>query len=181
MPESSPTVRPSASLRPRRQWPGVMIGLLLGLSLGACGFEPVYAPGGGSVAAALRTVSVDQPAGRIGQAMRLAILDGIGDRETGIRPQYRLRSQMKVTNERVAIQADESAARVNVTVDVSWQLQDAAGLETIEQGQVRRTVAYNVVADTFASLVGQRDAERLAGQQVGEAIRTRLLLAFRER
>ncbi|WP_281019255.1 MULTISPECIES: hypothetical protein [unclassified Minwuia] len=156
---------------------------LLGLVLvcAACGFEPVYAPGGGSVADSLRTVSVDQPPGRIGQAMRLAILYGIGDRQSGIQPKYRLRSQMRTDTERVAIQADESAARVNVIVNVSWQLQDAAGLTTYETGQVRRTVAYNVVADTFATLVGQRDAERLAGKQVGEAIRTRLLLALRDR
>lgn len=158
-----------------------LLALGLGLAITACGFEPVYAPGGGSLASSLRSVSVDQPQGRIGQAMRLAILDGIGDRQSGIQPKYRLRSQMTTDTERVAIQADESAARVNVIVDVAWQLQDAAGLTTYASGQVRRTVAYNVVADTFATLVGERDAQRLAGKQVGEAIRTRLLLALRDR
>ncbi|MDF1734727.1 MAG: hypothetical protein P1U37_05535 [Minwuia sp.] len=158
-----------------------VLALGLTLALAACGFEPVYAPEGGSLASSLRAVSVDQPPGRIGQAMRLAILDGIGDRQTGIAPRYRLRSQLKTSTERVAIQVDESAARINVIVDVAWQLQDAAGLTTYDQGQVRRTVAYNVVADTFASLMGQRDAERLAGKQAGEAIRTRLLLALRDR
>lgn len=158
-----------------------LLALGLGLAITACGFEPVYAPGGGSLASSLRSVSVDQPQGRIGQAMRLAILDGIGDRQNGIQPRYRLRSQMTTDTERVAIQADESAARVNVIVDVAWQLQDAAGLTTYASGQVRRTVAYNVVADTFATLVGERDAQLLAGKQVGEAIRTRLLLALRDR
>lgn len=157
-----------------------LLGLLLTV-VAACGFEPVYAPNGGALSTALREVSIEQPPGRVGQAIRLAILDGIGDRERGIQPRYFLRTQMKVSTERVAIQADESAARINVIVDVNWQLQDSGGQTTFEQGQVRRTVAYNVVADTYATLVGQRDAERLAGQQVGEAIRTRLLLALRDK
>ena len=44
-----------------------LLGLVLALA--ACGFEPVYAPGGGSLASSLRSVSVDQPSGRIGQAI----------------------------------------------------------------------------------------------------------------
>lgn len=156
-------------------------GMALLLCVSACGFEPVYAPGGGRIAGELAAVVVEQPSGPVGQAMRLAILDGIGDRNTGIRPQYRLRTKLDVVKERVAIQVDESAARVNVTVTATWSLLDAAGLTLLDSGDIRRSVAYNVVDDTFASLMAERDAERLSGQEVGQAIRTRLLLALRDR
>ncbi|MDF1722100.1 MAG: hypothetical protein P1U65_15620 [Minwuia sp.] len=165
---------------PARRWL-LTAGMTLLLALSACGFEPIYAPSGGRLSAELAAVVVEQPPGAVGQAMRLAILDGIGDRNTGIQPRYRLRTKLLVDKERVAIQADESAARINVTVNASWTLLDAAGLTTLDAGDIRRTVAYNVVDDSFASLMAERDAERLAGRETGQAIRTRLLLALREK
>lgn len=190
MHDPSPKARMLTARRPDRSgWPDatgarrllLSAGMAVLLAMSACGFEPVYAPGGGRISTELAAVVVEQPPGSVGQAMRLAILDGIGDRNTGVRPQYRLRTRLEVEKERVAIQVDESAARVNVTVTATWSLLDAAGLTTLDSGDIRRSVAYNVVDDTFASLMAERDAERLAGQEVGQAIRTRLLLALRDR
>ncbi len=190
-PDRSDTSAVSAATRSADRWPALrhflaavhmaLAGMTLLLLVSACGFEPVYAPGGGRIAGALSGVVVEQPPGRVGQAMRLAILDGIGDRSTGKQPEYRLRTKLIVEKERVAIQVDESAARVNVTVTATWVLLDAAGLTRLDGGDIRRSVAYNVVNDTFATLMAERDAERLAGQEAGQAIRTRLLLALRDR
>ncbi|MEC9347592.1 MAG: hypothetical protein VYB54_15310 [Pseudomonadota bacterium] len=157
---------------------GALAALLL-LALSACGFEPVYKPGG-RLETALARVSVEPLSGRTGQAVRNAILDEIGASDRVRDPLWRLSVTVSDTRERVAIQADETAARVNVTVSSDWVLR-AAGPEgqVVDRGTVRRTVAYNVVNDQYATTIAERDAARQAGAAVGQAIRTRLLLAVR--
>lgn len=163
----------------RTRRPGALAALLaLALALAACGFEPLYRPGG-QLDAALSRVSVEPVPGRVGQAVRNAVLDEIGAADRVRDPAWRLRIAVTDERERVAIQADETAARVNVTVAGTWSLLSAADGSVVDKGAVRRTVAYNVVNDQYATTIAERDALRQAGAAVGQAIRTRLLLAVR--
>jgi len=155
-------------------------GLLLGL-LAACGFEPVYQTGG-ALEQRLSQVHVVPQASRIGFATRNALLNAIQAPDHPVRPAYRLELTVTGDRERLGIEADETASRIHVVLQTSWTLKQLGeDSKVIDRGNVRRIVPYNVVDDDYASLIAERDAEELAGRMTGEAIRTRLLLLFRER
>lgn len=153
--------------------------LLLGW-LAACGFEPVYAPGG-KLDERLSRIYVDSVDNRVGQATRNALLDAIGAPDNPAKPTHRLSMTIVTDRERSGIQADETASRINVIVTTTWRLRLLDQEETVVgSGSVTRAVPFNVVDDDYASLIAERDAEKLAGRLSGEALRTRLLLLLRK-
>lgn len=168
-----------SSSKARRGRAGRRLAVLALLALGACGFQPVYAPGGGELAQELATVRVEQPEDRTEQHVRNAVLDALGTSDRPARTEYLLRLRVNRATEGLALQEDETAARVNVTVTGRWELATPDGRTVMEQGSVRRTVAYEVVDDDFASLMAERNAIEQAAMAVGQAIRTRLILALR--
>lgn len=156
------------------------IGLLAAL-LAGCGFEPVY-QSGGALEQRLAQVHVVPQDSRIGFATRNALLDAIQAPDKPAQPAYRLALNVSGDRERLGIEADETASRINVVLDTTWTLtQLGEESKVIDRGSIRRVVPYNVVDDNYASLIAERDAEVLAGRMTGEAIRTRLLLLLRDR
>jgi LPS-assembly lipoprotein len=154
--------------------------LLLAGWLSACGFEPVYAPGG-NLEERLSQIHVDSIDSRVGQAARNALLDAIGAPDRPARATHRLSMKIVADRARGGIQADETASRINVIVTTSWQLRLNDIEETVVgSGSITRAVPFNVVDDDYASLIAGRDAERLAGRLSGEALRTRLLLLLQK-
>lgn len=154
--------------------------LLLAFGLASCGFEPVYAPGG-KLDERLSRIYVDDVDDRVGLATRNALLDAIGAPDRPARPTHRLTMTIVSDRERSGIQADETASRINVILTTTWQLKllDDEGT-VVGSGSETRAVPYNVVDDDYASLIAERDAEKLAGRLSGEAVRTRLLLLLRK-
>ncbi|WP_417519880.1 hypothetical protein [Minwuia sp.] len=154
----------------------VLAGLL---ALGACGFEPVYKPGG-DLQQKLADVYVDPLDSRVGQATRDAILNAIAAPDRNPDAKYRLTLIVEETRENVGIQSDETASRINVGLNTVWKLArvDVEGT-LLGSGSVRRVVPLNVVDDDFASLIATRDAEKLVGRLTGEAVRQRVLLLLR--
>jgi LPS-assembly lipoprotein len=158
----------------------IAIGLLLAGWLTACGFEPVYAPNGG-LDERLTRIHVDAVDSRVGQATRNALLDAIAAPDRPSKPTHRLTMKIVSDRERSGIQADETASRINVILTTSWRLTLLDIEETlVGSGSLTRAVPYNVVDDDYASLIAERDAEKLAGRLSGEALRTRLLLLLRK-
>lgn len=154
--------------------------LLVAGLLTACGFEPVYKPRG-QLQERLDTVYVEPVDTRIGQATRNALLDAIGAQDRPATAAYRLKMKISSSRERSGIQADETASRVNVKLNASWVLtRNDEDATFVGAADMTRSVPFNVVDDDYASLIAERDAEKLAGRLMGEAIRTRVLLLLRE-
>lgn len=158
----------------------ITLGLLLAWWLAACGFQPVYAPGG-NLDERLTRIHVDSVNTRVGQATRNALLDAIAAPDRPAKPTHRLTMKIVGERERSGIQADETASRINVILTTNWRLTLLDDEETlVGSGSLTRAVPYNVVDDDYASLIAERDAEKLAGRLSGEALRTRLLLLLRK-
>ena len=49
---------------------------------------------------------------------------------------------------------------------------------SVIRSAVRRVASYNVVADPFATLIAEQDAERRAAVEVSRVIRTQLTIFF---
>jgi LPS-assembly lipoprotein len=163
--------------RAARGWAALALAAAL---LSACGFEPVYRPGG-DLKDRLTGIYVDPVDSRIGQATRGALLDAIAAPDRNPDARYRLTMNLTEKRESLGIQADETVSRVNINLTADWVLRRVDLEQTVVgSGLTRRSEPFNVVDDDFANVIAQRDAEELVGRLTGEAIRTHVMLLLRE-
>ena len=131
--------------------------LILPFALAACGFTPVYAPGG--TAAALRgQVTVQDPADREGFLLVQELETRLG-RGSG---KYGLAFQMALSEPGLGLTPTGNTSRFNLVGTVNYQLFDFATQEVIFQSSTSNFTGYSATGDTVETLAAQRDArERL--------------------
>ncbi len=127
-------------------------------ALSACGFEPVYGPGGGGA----------KLSGRVRPADPETTEDYILVRELETRlgrannPDLVLDYTTSLTEERMAISADNITTRFNVIGTVRYELKDARSDIVLEDGKVDSFTSYSTTGSTVATQAARRDArERL--------------------
>ncbi|MDF1855714.1 LPS assembly lipoprotein LptE [Pseudooceanicola sp.] len=127
-------------------------------ALAACGFEPVYAPGGGG----------SRLIGRVRPADPQTTEDYIFVREVETRlgraPEggLVLAYATKVAEERMAISTSNITTRFNVIGTITYQLKDAASSVVLNKGKVDSFTSYSTTGSTVATQAARRDArERL--------------------
>ena len=143
--------------------------LLVLLTLGACGFQPVYgtrSPGNAnsSVTADLSAIKISPIANRAGQLLRNSLQDKLTPR--GVPAQARYRLDVSLTENR----SDRFVA--------NFTLVDLTTGQPVNQGQAESTTTFNRVDSDFAILAAEKDARRRAADEIGEDIRLRLGLYF---
>ena len=147
-------------------------GLLLGaLALAACGFSPVYGPGGvgGKLFGQIRTADPSTPdefifAGRI--AERLG-----PDQSARFALAYKLR--IAVVSQ--AITAEEVTTRYSLNGTADFVLSDAASGAQITRGQVSSFTSYSTTGTTIATMAAEQDAHDRLARMLADQVVTRLL------
>jgi len=131
--------------------------LILPFALAACGFTPVYAPGG--TAAALRgQVTVQDPGSREGFLL-VQELENLLGRGSG---QYGLAFDLTVREEGLGITRTGDITRFNLVGEVTYTLFDFATETVIFSGSTDNFTGYSATGDTVETLAAERDArERL--------------------
>jgi LPS-assembly lipoprotein len=161
----------------------------LALSLGACGFHPLYAspPGangdavGQGMTQYYSQVLVEPIQGRQGVHLRNQLMDVLTPGGTPSNAAYRLSIRLEEQKEGLAIQTDTRITRYNYNLTAKYELKDAVSGQILDRGISRSIAPYNVVDSQFATLSAERDAQERAAREVGEDIRTRLGLYFEQR
>lgn len=128
---------------------------LLCLSLTACGFAPVYGPGG-TGAALQNRVAVDPPRDREGFVLVRQLEDRLG------RPAdtaYRLAVNLDVGQENRAIDPDGDIRRLHVVGGADYTLIDVASGRAVAEGRVENFVGYSATGTTVATLAARRSAQ----------------------
>ena len=150
------------------------------LALAACGFQPLYGRRSDDDRSLVEMAAIDvlPVPDRIGQILRNELSDRLTPRGVPAVPRYRLGVSMSRSREGLAIERDESATRINLTVRVSYRLMDAASGDVLTNGIVRAVAAFNVVQSEFANIAAENDAEVRAARDVSEEIRNRLGVYF---
>ena len=131
--------------------------LILPFALAACGFTPVYAPGG--TAAALRgQVTVQDPADRESFLLVQELETRLG-RGSG---KYGLAFDLVLVERGLGLTPTGDTSRFNLVARVNYRLFDFATERVIFSNSTSNFTGYSATGDTVETLAAQRDArERL--------------------
>ena len=159
-----------------------LLGLLLpiGLGLGGCGLQPMYAGGShGVVARTLSDVEIGPIAGQQGWLMRNALIDRLG--ADGHGPgRYRLDVVLddKITG--FGIRSNNTVTRERRTLRARFKLIDASNQAVLLDATAGSDAGIDVVTSEYAVIAAEQTAlERLSGE-VADQIVTRVALYARQ-
>ncbi len=154
----------------------------LAAGLGACGFEPLYGTRtSAAFSAELASIEIAPIKSRLGRLVRNVFHDGLTPRGAPAAPRFRLALEIAETTTPLLIQLDDTVTRFNLSLSASYTLTDLESGETVHQGGARTIGSYNVVESQFATVVAEQDAGAEAARELGDEIRTLLLIYFDRR
>lgn len=158
-----------------------LLGWLAALPLAACGFTPVYGPGG--AAEGLRgDIAVDPPSDAPGFALVQRLEERLGLPDA---PAYRLAADIALDEVGLGITPDQDITRLRLLGRLSYRLTHIASGEVVASGSLRNFTGYSapVFDDTRGSIAGntvsvrsaERDATRRLMVILADDLVTRLL------
>ena len=165
--------------RPQALGSALLAALVL---LGACGFRPLYgSKERGAAAAELAAVEIKPIADRVGQQLHNLLLDRINPRGRPAEPRYILKIRLTQGIERLAVRKTAFSTRANLRLTAIFDLEPAAGGDSLVSGTSLAISSYNILNSEFATLTSEKDARTRATGQLAEDIRTRLAVFFAQR
>ena len=146
-------------------------GLLLApLALAACGFQPVYGPGGAG--AILRNrVLVEAPEDRDGYLLVRELEERLG---RAAPPAYTLSLTYAALQEGLAIDRAGNTRRFNTLGAVDYALTELATGAVLTSGRVENFTGYSATGTTVATLAAEQDAQRRLAGLLADQIVARL-------
>ena len=132
--------------------------LALPLALAACGFAPVYGPGGAGSALRGR-VLVQEPTTQAGYLLTRQLENRLGRAPD---PRFALDMTLLTDEEGLAVNSAGDITRFNVLGEAGYALRDLGTGAVVTSGTVQNFTAYSATGSTVATLAAQGDAiERL--------------------
>lgn len=132
--------------------------LLMPLALAACGFEPVYAPGG-SGSALYGRVEVSAP-NTVESYLLVQNLEQQLGRSAGSVNDYKLDVQVSTVTRGAAITTTNETQRYTIDGRAQYALRSNATGQIIASGSVADFVSYSAAGSTVSTLADERDAKR---------------------
>lgn len=144
--------------------------LLLPLALAACGFTPVYAPGG--TASALRgRVEVTAPDTTDAYQLVRNLEDRLGQPDLAI---YALSFTLKTEEQGQAITASNETTRYSLVGKVDYVLRSLESGDIVASASVDNFTGYSATGSTVETLASERDARARLMVILADQITTRL-------
>lgn len=145
-----------------------------GLSLAACGFQPVYAPVDGKYADA-GLIDVEPIAGRAGHMLRQALLQELALGVPGLTEQVTLNVDLDDQLSRLAFQPDGAASRSSVLATGNYSL---SGETVSVTGSVDVETGFLVPDSPYGDIAAQTSASDRAMRMLGKRIADDIRLQF---
>ena len=147
--------------------------LLCPLALAACGFEPVYGPGGTGSKLQNR-VLVDPPGSQDSYILVRELEERLGRSDN---PAYGLSMVINTSEARLAIDREGDTGRFNRIATVDFSLRDLNTGQVVSSGRVDNFVGYSATGTTVETLAGEQDAQVRLMTAIADQIVTRLYTA----
>ncbi|QQA43078.1 LPS assembly lipoprotein LptE [Pelagovum pacificum] len=149
---------------------GALLGALAGLTLGACGFSPVYGPGGSAEALRGR-VSVEAPATTEGFILRQRLIERLG---TADAQAYHLSVDLEIEDSAVSVTEEQVTTRNNLPGAASFTLIDVATGALVLQGSVDTFTSYSTTTTGASTLAAAENARERLAVSLADLLVTRL-------
>lgn len=146
--------------------PAVALFAAVALSLGGCGFTPMYGQSG--LASRLSGIEVVAPEGRAGYLLREA-LDDVLAREAGGAAVYRLELGLAQTRVERGVR-NNAADRYELTFFADYRLVEIAGGRVAHTGKAQAEVTFDAADQPYAGIAAQSDAEERAARETARRI-----------
>ncbi|MGJ5618033.1 LPS assembly lipoprotein LptE [Sulfitobacter sp. MF3-043] len=147
--------------------------ILAPLALAACGFEPVYGPGGNGSALQNR-VLVDEPNERYGYFLTREIEGRLG---RAAAPTYGLALTIATKQAGLATDVEGNTQRFNLIGTVDYALRHLSTGQIVTSGKVENFTGYSATGTTVATLAGEQDAQVRLMTILADQVVTRLFAA----
>lgn len=144
--------------------------LLAPLVLAACGFQPVYGPGG-TGARLQNRVLVDEPDERNGYLLTRALEERLGRAEPA---DFGLSLTIRTQQDGLAIDPEGNTRRFNLIGKVDYALRNLGTGDVIASGSVDNFTGYSATGSTVATLAAEQDAQARLMSILADQIVTRL-------
>ena len=145
----------------------------LPLALAACGFTPVYAPGGNG--AALRNqVLVQEPTTQSGYLLTRHLETRLG---RAVAERFALDMTLETSEDELAINSEGDITRYNLIGRAGYALRDTLNGSVVTSGTVENFTSYSATGSTVATLAAQRNAIERLMVILGDQIVARLYAA----
>lgn len=142
----------------------------LAMALAACGFEPVYGPGGGG---ALRgTIRASEPDTDLTFAFVRQLEERIGRPDS---PRYDLLYDIGTETISLAIDGSNNITRFSLEGALTWRLVPVGATAPTLTGRETAFTAYSATGSTISTLESERDATRRLAVILADRVVTRLL------
>lgn len=152
---------------------------LLGLPLGACGLQPMYAGGGDStVARGLSDIQVSAIEGRAGWLVRNALNDRL--QQGGQTARYRLDVRLDDQLDAFGLLRDDTVARERRTLRARYQLVDQSNGTIVLDASTRADAGIDVVSSDYATIAAEQTALENLAKEVADRIVTSVALQLRK-
>jgi len=159
--------------------------VLLGgvLTLGGCGFQPLYAPSAtgtsGIAAQELAAIRVGPIPNRQGMLLRQALQERF-EREGSGGGKYELAVRYAIRSDSVGYRHDDAVTRVRLHASANWVLTDAGtSREEVTRGAARAMDAYNILDNAyFASDLSNEAAQRRLADAIADQVQGQLATFF---
>ena len=155
----------------------VCVALAAVLPLGGCGFAPLYGrtASGASAVDELAAIQVEAIPDRSGQILRNSLRDALNPNGLALPARYRLRIRMIEPRQELALQRNDTVARVGYGVVATYYLVDAAG-RTLISGNASLNTNFEVSDSQYATLASRNSARDRVMAQISEDIRDQLAI-----
>ncbi len=129
--------------------------LLAAAPLAACGFTPVYGPGGAGGALRDR-LRIEPPDTRLGFVLVARLEDRLG-RATA--PTHVLTWDIETSERNLAITGADDITRINVIGTLTFAVTEAGSDRTVQSGELSTFTAYSTTGSPVSTAAARRDAE----------------------
>ncbi|MGE4063904.1 MAG: LPS assembly lipoprotein LptE [Rhodospirillaceae bacterium] len=152
-------------------------------ALTGCGFSPLYGErsvaGGPAVTDAMRQIVIRPLPDREGQKLRQILREQLQPRGMVDQPAYDLEVHLTQRIEEIGVRRDATSSRANYILTANFYLNE--GSKRLIGDRVQAIASYNILDEQYATVASQEDAENRAIRRVGEEIKLRLAVYFRQR
>ncbi|KUP95027.1 LPS assembly lipoprotein LptE [Tritonibacter horizontis] len=164
------------SLLNRRGFLTIWLTLTFSVGLAACGFQPVYGPGG--AASALRERVLVQAPESIGPSTDVDAYYLVRQLETRLgraqAPDFRLDLTLTTREMGQAITADGNITRYSLTGEVGYSLTRLSDGQVAASGEISNFSGYSASGTTVQTLASEKDAHQRLMVMLADQIVTRL-------